>query len=83
MMHACMYAHRKGTTNGNNNGSGIGGGAERIDVIERWLRVCLVRIERTKDKHETSPDDGTRELRLLIMTLPLPWWIQDAQPHPS
>lgn len=63
---------------------GWGEKQRRIDVIEgSWLRVCLVRIERTKDKHETSPDDGTKESRLLIMTLPLPWSIQDAQPRPS
>lgn len=57
-MHACMYAHRKGTTNGNNNGFGMGEEQKRIDVIEgSWLRVFLVRIEKDKTIHDTSPDD--------------------------
>lgn len=79
-MHACMYAHRKGQQMIIIMVLRWGEEQRKIDESDfgSWLEQ-----ERTKDEtnHNTSSDDDIKGSS--IMSLPLPWSIQDGQPHLS
>ena len=79
-MHACMYAHRTGQQMMIIMVLGWGEKQRKIDESDfgSWLEQ-----ERTKNEtnHNTSSDDDIKGSS--IMSLPLPWSIQDGQPHLS